>query len=246
MEKWTFAQRLKIAMAEQGLNQSSLAVKVGVSQAAIQKLTSGRARSTTKLLALANALNVNPSWLESGSGPMRNIDSEQLLISNRNQKSEIAKTRLKAVVWEDMEQTEDGEFVHIPLINVNFSAGLGSCEVIDDESFSLVFRKYSLHKMGVSASQARLVRVSGDSMSPTLSDGDIVGINMAETEIRDGKTYAICHDDMLRIKTLVARPGEILIRSLNRDLYPDEVLDVQKFHSNVRVIGRVFWSSHTW
>ncbi|HHT2967452.1 TPA: XRE family transcriptional regulator [Citrobacter koseri] len=246
METWTFAQRLKIAMAEQGLNQSSLAERVGVSQAAIQKLTSGRAKSTTKILALAKALNVNPSWLESGSGSMRNIETDQLLTDNRNPKSEIEKTRLKAVIWEDMEKIEEGEFVHIPLINVNFSAGPGACEVVDDESFSLVFRKYSLHKMGVNANQARLVRVSGDSMSPTLSDGDIVGINMAETEIRDGKTYAICHDDMLRIKTLVARPGEVLIRSLNRELYPDEVLDVQKFHSSIRVIGRVFWSSHTW
>ena len=246
MDKWTFAQRLKIAMAEQGLNQSGLAEKVGVSQAAIQKLTSGRARTTTKILALAEALNVNPSWLESGLGPMRDHFSEQILETNKHPQSEIEKTRLKAVVWEEMEQKDDGEFVSIPLINVNFTAGPGACEVIDDDSFSLVFRRYSLHKMGVNANQARLVRVSGDSMSPTLSDGDIVGINMADTDIRDGKTYAICHDDMLRIKTLVARPGEVLIRSLNRELYPDEVLGVKQFHSSVRVIGRVFWSSHTW
>ena len=150
MDKWTFAQRLKIAMAEQGLNQSGLAEKVGVSQAAIQKLTSGRARTTTKILALAEALNVNPSWLESGLGPMRDHFSEQILETNKHPQSEIEKTRLKAVVWEEMEQKDDGEFVSIPLINVNFSAGPGACEVIDDDSFSLVFRRYTLIRLALS------------------------------------------------------------------------------------------------
>ncbi|MCK0552550.1 helix-turn-helix transcriptional regulator [Pantoea ananatis] len=246
MDISSLPQRLRIAMAEQGVTQSTLAEKVGVSQAAIQKLTSGKAKSSTKLLAIATALNVNPIWLETGNGPMKTPSGELLLNQNTHPDSEIKPSRLKAAVWEEVEDSESGEFVHIPLINVKFSAGPGSCEVIDDESFSLIFRKYSLYKMGVSAAKARLVRVSGDSMTPTLSDGDIVGINMAETDIRDGKTYAICHDDMLRIKTLVARPGEVVIRSLNRELYPDEVLDVRKFYSNVRVIGRVFWSSHAW
>lgn len=246
MDLSSLSQRLRVAMAEQGLTQSALADKAGISQTAVQKLTSGNARSTTRIFELAEALNVSPQWLAHGQGDMRISDVDQLIKKNTNPKSDISSAPFKATVWEGMNEPDGQEFVNIPLIDVEFSAGPGRCELVDDETFSLIFRRYSLRKMGVSAQDARLVRVSGDSMYPTLSDGDIVGINTSEKSIRDGKTYAICHDDMLRIKTLVSRPGEIIIRSLNRELYPDEIIDAPNFHKNVRIIGRVFWSSHTW
>lgn len=59
----TLAQRLKVAMKESGLTQAALAEKAGVSQAAIQKITSGKSQSTTKLLEISRALHVRPEWL---------------------------------------------------------------------------------------------------------------------------------------------------------------------------------------
>ncbi|MCG8707890.1 helix-turn-helix transcriptional regulator [Brenneria sp. 4F2] len=157
----------------------------------------------------------------------------------------IKESRLKAVVWEDVEQDRD-EFVTVPLLNVSLSAGNGSCEVEELSEFSLVFRRYYLSKMGVPESAAKLVRLAGTSMEPTLHDGDVVGVNTQGTTIRDEKTYAICQADLLRVKTLIATPTTVIIRSINRDEYPDEVVPREEFQQDVRVIGKVFWSSHSW
>nr|WP_031615403.1 helix-turn-helix transcriptional regulator [Salmonella enterica] len=189
------------------------------------------------MVELANALKVRPEWLSSGVGEMRYQEGPE--------PSNIRESSLKATVWEDMNRDSE-EFVEIPLLNVSLSAGNGSCELEESSDFALVFRRYYLKKMGVSESAAKLVRVSGQSMEPTLNDGDVVGVNTQDTAIRDGKTYAICQSDLLRVKTLIATPTSVIIRSINRDEYPDEVLDREDFQKNVRVIGRVFWSSHSW
>ena len=75
MDLSSLSQRLRVAMAEQGLTQSALADKAGISQTAVQKLTSGNARSTTRIFELAEALNESQQWLEPGSGDMRISDA---------------------------------------------------------------------------------------------------------------------------------------------------------------------------
>ncbi|HGH2429917.1 TPA: XRE family transcriptional regulator [Salmonella enterica subsp. enterica serovar Senftenberg] len=233
----TFADRLNAAMSASGLSQAQLAEKVGISQPAIQKMSSGKTNGTRKMVELANALKVRPEWLSSGVGDMRYPEGPE--------PSNIRESSLKATIWEDMNRDSE-EFVEIPLLNVSLSAGNGSCELEESSDFALVFRRYYLKKMGVPESAAKLVRVSGQSMEPTLNDGDVVGVNTQDTTIRDGKTYAICQSDLLRVKTLIATPTSVIIRSINREEYPDEVLEREVFHKNVRVIGRVFWSSHSW
>ena len=59
--------------------------------------------------------------------------------------------------------------------------------------------------MGVSERSANLVRVVGQSMEPTLHDGDVVGVNTQDTTIRDGKTYAICQSDLLNTSKNINR-----------------------------------------
>ncbi|WP_227891870.1 XRE family transcriptional regulator [Escherichia coli] len=233
----TFAERLNAAMSSAGVSQSQLADMVGISQPAIQKMSSGKTNGSRKMVELANALKVRPEWLSSGIGEMRDGTHEE--------PSNVRESSLKAVVWEDIKRNDD-EFVALPLLNVSLSAGSGSCELEESSEFSLVFRKHYLKKMGVSERSAKLVRVVGQSMEPTLHDGDVVGVNTQDTTIRDGKTYAICQSDLLRVKTLIATPTSVIIRSINREEYPDEVMDRDEFHKTVRIIGRVFWSSHSW
>lgn len=75
----TLAQRLKAAMLAANLTQSALADLVGVSQAAIQKLASGKAKTSTKIVEIAVALHVRPEWLSEESGPMRDDSDSSYL-----------------------------------------------------------------------------------------------------------------------------------------------------------------------
>lgn len=67
----TFAERLKMALEASSMSQEQLAKAVGISQPAVAKLVSGRAKSSTKSLEMAIALGVNPTWLVNGVGHIR-------------------------------------------------------------------------------------------------------------------------------------------------------------------------------
>ena len=78
-----------------------------------------------------------------------------------------------------------------------------------------------------------------------MPDGTTVGVNTADTGIRDGEIYALDHDGMLRVKYLYRKPGGgMMIRSQNQDEHPDEHYTAQDIsNQNIRIIGRVFWWS---
>ncbi len=239
-----FADRLNMAMAKRGYTQSSLAQAAGVAQPSIWKLATGKAKSSRKVVEIARALNVRPEWLASGIGEMTS-DNPQLGVTS-SPDSTLRESQLRIKALDDNEVPDSDEFVEIPLLDVSLSAGNGSYEVSEYTEYSLVFRRYYLRKLGVSEESAKLVRVIGRSMEPTLHDGDVVGVNTQETTIRDGKTYAICQGDLLRVKILIEHPDHVTIRSINRDEYADENMPRDVFYRDVRIIGKVFWSSHSW
>jgi phage repressor protein C with HTH and peptisase S24 domain len=77
-------------------------------------------------------------------------------------------------------------------------------------------------------------------MEPALNNGATVGIDTSKKNIVDGKMYAVDHGGMLRVKMLYRLPGGVKLRSFNMEEHPDEVVAF----SEIRIIGRVFWSSN--
>lgn len=63
-----FSDRLRHVRKERGLSQAELARASGLSQGAISSYETRNRKSTTGLIELAQALNVNPVWLITGTG----------------------------------------------------------------------------------------------------------------------------------------------------------------------------------
>lgn len=61
-------KRLREEREKQGLTLRELARRAGVGVSTIAELEAGRRQSTTKVVELAQALAVNPDWLQTGSG----------------------------------------------------------------------------------------------------------------------------------------------------------------------------------
>ncbi|EHK1061248.1 helix-turn-helix transcriptional regulator [Salmonella enterica] len=231
--KTTLAERLKEARNAQGLTQKALGELIGVSQAAIQKIETGKAVQTTKLVDIARALKVRPEWLGSGLGAMTDDTVPP--------ESEWGKVD----AWDKNTPLPDDE-VEVPFLkDIEFAAGNGSCTNEDYNGFKLRFSKATLRRIGARTDGSGVLcfPARGNSMEPVIPDGATVAINCDDKRIVDGKVYAINQDGWKRLKLLYRTgPDKLSIRSFNSEEHPPEEAEL----SNVEVIGRMFWSATLW
>ncbi|WP_417621205.1 S24 family peptidase [Parasphingorhabdus sp.] len=129
--------------------------------------------------------------------------------------------------------------LRIKQLHVGASAGPGS--MVDDEySESMGFGPKWLRRLGADPANLSLIAVDGDSMEPTLGDGDdiMVDHSAASRPLRDG-IYVLRMDDVLLVKRVAMGPaGALSIRSDNPQ-YPDwDDVSIE----SVNIIGRVVWT----
>lgn len=110
-----------------------------------------------------------------------------------------------------------------------------------DSAGGLAFRPGSLQRQGLSVDRCEAIPVTGDSMSPTIKDGDAVLYNRAETQPRAGKIYVInLPDEGGVVKRLFLENGMLRVASDNPDKqYQDRFFDPDT--EQVQVLGRVRW-----
>ena len=153
---------------------------------------------------------------------------------------------MNPVEWESLseEEQKDGKFVTIPVLDVELSAGFGTCPTMEQEMYTLPFRTVTLKQRNIPINMAKVVKVTGDSMEPRLFDKDIISINTADTRIRDGKIYAVRVNELQKVKVLIRNTdGTITLRSYNPD-YTDEVISKEQIkNGEFQVLGRMWWHS---
>ncbi|SHN66712.1 XRE family transcriptional regulator [Desulfovibrio litoralis] len=137
------------------------------------------------------------------------------------------------------EDKPDVEF--IPLLKARPRAGNGGLETDGDITGWYSFHQSFLTRKGGSVETMRLFHVAGDSMSPTLNDGDMVLINLKQKDVTTGHVYLIRIDDELMIKRLETKPGKIILKSDNPDYEPIEI-NKDDESVNFEIHGRMVWS----
>ncbi len=134
------------------------------------------------------------------------------------------------------------ELMLVPMLETQASAGPGSYVEDDEISARIAFRSDWLRELtGGSPAGLSVIRVRGDSMTPTLADGDEILVDRADTidRLRDG-IYVLRIDDMLNVKRIAMNPagGGFEVRSDN-PVYP---VWANCDPGSVAVIGRVVWA----
>lgn len=214
------AERIFEAAAEHvpPINGAQLSRIVGISSSAVYQWKNNPdvALDGNNLIALSDALEVEPTWLMTGRGPKRRND----FLSRHAFVQFFTDSRVAAG--------------HTAINDEYASVG------------GLAFLRYSLDSKELDPELCKAIRVEGDSMVPAIKDGDVVLYDTTDTSpIKNGKIYVIDYgDDGGLIKRLFVDPdGSITIKSDNTSPeYAERKVaaraDSLLIHGRVRWIGR--------
>jgi phage repressor protein C with HTH and peptisase S24 domain len=228
LNKNTFSFRLRSGREKLGLTQQNLAVKTGVSLTSIQNYESGQIPKGEIVARLAEVVGCSTDWLLRGSI----LGGAEVSKAQQNQSD----------VEEDGSLSESGaEILLVPMVEARLSAGSGSLETSTRLQRQYSFRSDFLRRRGNPA-QMILVRVSGDSMEPKIENNDVVLIDQGQKDLVPGKIYAVGVEDMVYLKMVNARPGQVVLSSVNEKYEPIYIDTLDDSESRIRIIGRAIWT----
>lgn len=126
---------------------------------------------------------------------------------------------------------DKSQFIYVPVYG-KASAGNGYINM------DTVLYDKLIHINGYSH-DSFLIEVSGDSMEPTILDGEFVLVDPTRTEICEGKIYVITYNGETYIKMIEKHEEDeiVLLKSINQK-YRDKLIKEEEFE-NVKIEGRV-------
>ena len=230
---------------------TELASIVGVRQSAVSKVKKRGDFPPGWIFGIATKYGLNSDWLATGEGPVQRPKGLAQRISEEGPEGvsdypNMAAFKMERRMAREMEfgmasDSDESEYIHIPRYEVEASAGGGAVvhneKVVDYLSFRAEWVKNSL---GVSVRDLALISVIGDSMEPTLSEGDVVLLDMTTKGVMDGSIYALQLNGGLLVKRIQRKlDGSIVVKPDN-PRYDTEIIS-EDSADLLKIIGRVVW-----
>lgn len=183
----TLYDRLLEVCRDQGIEEPrsrDIQAVAGISSGRVAQIRSEgvAARLGAAALSAFVRLGYSPDWIQDGRLPKRSNDSR------RSEPEEI--------------DPEEAGLIYVARVRFKLSAGVTgfTVDVEDGETPPIFFRKDWFSRNGYRPEALFAVRVSGDSMVPSLFDGDLVVVNTEDTRPRDGEVFAANYEGELVIK----------------------------------------------
>jgi phage repressor protein C with HTH and peptisase S24 domain len=213
-------ERIEERLEAKGWSQPQLARRVGVSQQTIWKLVNGASNTSKHLRQIAKELDTSEEYLLGETDDPEPVFVQGLTIEGpRGDQAENA--------------------VMIPQLEIGYSMGGGSVFSDYTQTAMVPFPREWLRPMiGGTFSDLFVARGEGDSMMPTLLDGDLCIIDTAQKSIRQqDRLWCLSYGDLGMIKRVRLQPdGGALVISDN-----PAVENFTAYDSEMHTIGRVIW-----
>ena len=221
----TFPQLLKRAIKLSDKNNVEVAKELGVSPGAISHWLSGKTKviSPVHLQKLFEILPLDPD--------------KALTALSLNTLPQKSNGQITVQGFKD-------NFVKIPdFASLEFSAGHGN-EFYEQDLEEVDYVLYPMpffQAYGINPEKCACYHVLGDSMEPTIKNGDRILVDKSQTDvIIDNGIYAIEIDNGLKVKRLIKQhDGSIIIKSDNSATYPNVVISAKDRDTYFKIIGRV-------
>jgi phage repressor protein C with HTH and peptisase S24 domain len=167
---------------------------------------------------IARSLGVSLDWLATGEGP-----------------------RLPAGFAEGQAGYDAGAGVAmVPRLDVAASAGSGALAETENALEYMGLQRSWLRAIGVNPDRARVLDVRGDSMEPTLRDGDLVIVDTSIDRVVDNAIYVVVHSGLVLVKRVHVRVGGGLVLISDNARYPSEEVPGERV-DELKIAGRVMW-----
>lgn len=197
------------------MQQGELADKLGIHKNTMANYERGDRFPDVNILQKILGIfpDTNPAWLLANEGSKSRSDS-----------------------------THQEGYVMFPRYEIEAGAAPGrhieSEQVVDFVTFK---EEWIQNFLRVPQKNLALLSVKGDSMNPTLNDGDMILVDLRTTRVEDSAIYVLEFEDTLLVKRIQRKlDGSVVIKSDN-DLYEPEAFEKNQVES-LRIIGRVVWS----
>jgi phage repressor protein C with HTH and peptisase S24 domain len=210
--------RLDQAIAQSG-GPSAVARRAEMYLGTLNRYRAGRELPSSALVSLSRATGVRLEWLATGEGPMQ---GENPVVT--------APAPMPG-------------YVLLPLVEARAAAGnhggLSSDHIVDFIAFSEVYLRQTLRR---NPKNLALLTASGDSMDPTIRDGDLLLVDTSARRIEGSRIYVLAIGGALMVKRIQLRlDGSVVVKSDNA-VYEPEVLAADQT-STLNILGQVIWQA---
>ena len=233
----TVGRRLRAARLARGLSQEDIASVTMNSRELISLVENGRSGlSPAKLFTAAEHLNVSMDYLFGLTDDP--TPSQELTLGL---KTSAARIRDLEQMQDQGEPRDDADYVAVS--EVTTAAGTGT--TIDTERVTgrMKFPRTWLNQHGLSAPECRIIRVTGESMEPTLADGCAILVNRTSRRRRDNRIFVIRIDDELIVKRAAKDPAagwQLVSDNPNKTAWP-----TRPWPREANVVGEVKWAGRS-
>ena len=138
--------------------------------------------------------------------------------------------------------TQLSEFILIPRYHAEASMGLGADVPSDDDiTGHLAFKNVWLQKRKLNPKFLAIIDAIGDSMHPTINDGDVLLVDLRQKDPIDNRIFVLRMNRQLYAKRLQFRPGSKMMVHSDNPLSPAFDVDGEE-NGGLDIIGRVVWA----
>lgn len=205
------SERLRSAVRDGG-GASAVAKRGQIPLGTLNNYLAGRDMKAEGLVAIARATGVRLEWLATGEGPMKAGEAETA-------------SGTVAVARYDARATAGRRALS------------SEARIIDEIRFDEGWVRRVLRR---DPSDLAIIEAFGDSMAPTILDGDVLMLDTSIGDLVSGRIYVVDLAGELLVKRIQRRlNGSLLVLSDN-DRYPPEELTPSEA-APLRIVGEVVW-----
>jgi phage repressor protein C with HTH and peptisase S24 domain len=209
-------ERLRKAIKKVGSTRDAARLS-GLPYGTLQNYIQGSELKLSNALSIARVTNVRLEWLATGEGPMQ---GEHPVVTA---------------------SAAPPGYVLLPMVEARAAAGsqggLSSDHVVDFIAFSEVYLRQTLHRK---PQNLALLTASGDSMAPTIRDGDLLLVDTSARRIEGSRIYVLAIGGALMVKRIQLCLDASVVMKSDNTFYDSEMVPADQV-STLIVLGKVIW-----